>query len=54
LNGASAAKTAGLFCVAIPNPVTKHMMFDDVDHQMETLAEMELKALISQFDEVRK
>jgi HAD superfamily hydrolase (TIGR01509 family) len=48
LNGSAAAKKAGLYCVAIPNPVTKHMQFTDVDHQMETIAELELSALIQQ------
>ncbi len=46
MNGSTAAKKAGLYCVAIPNPVTKHMQFDEVDHQMESIAELELAALI--------
>jgi HAD superfamily hydrolase (TIGR01509 family) len=46
VNGSLAAKKAGLYCVAIPNPVTRHMQFDEVDHQMETIAELELAALI--------
>jgi HAD superfamily hydrolase (TIGR01509 family) len=46
VNGSTAAKKAGLFCVAIPNPVTKHMQFDEVDHQMESIAGLELAALI--------
>lgn len=50
LNGAMAAKKAGLYCVAIPNPVTKHMLFDKVDHQMESIAELELSELIKRID----
>ncbi|MCM3717579.1 HAD family hydrolase [Fictibacillus phosphorivorans] len=46
VNGSIAAKKAGLYCVVIPNPVTKHMQFDEVDHQMESIAELELEALI--------
>jgi HAD superfamily hydrolase (TIGR01509 family) len=46
VNGSIAAKKAGLYCVAIPNPVTKHMQFEDVDHQVESIAELELAALI--------
>jgi HAD superfamily hydrolase (TIGR01509 family) len=46
VNGSLAAKKAGLYCVAIPNPVTKHMQFDEVDHQMESIAELQLAALI--------
>ncbi|MED1864589.1 HAD family hydrolase [Fictibacillus nanhaiensis] len=48
VNGSMAAKKAGLYCVAIPNPVTRHMTFSDVDHQMETLAELSLASLIKQ------
>jgi HAD superfamily hydrolase (TIGR01509 family) len=54
LNGAIAAKKAGLYCVAIPNPVTKHMTFDNVDHQMESIAEMELIALIHLIENQKK
>ncbi|MBY6038084.1 HAD family hydrolase [Fictibacillus nanhaiensis] len=46
VNGSLAAKKAGLFCVAIPNSVTKHMTFGEVDHQMESVAELELSALL--------
>ncbi|ANC75855.1 hypothetical protein ABE65_003110 [Fictibacillus phosphorivorans] len=48
VNGSMAAKRAGLYCVAIPNPVTKHMAFSDVDHQMGSLAELNLASLIQQ------
>ncbi|GGB66598.1 HAD family hydrolase [Fictibacillus barbaricus] len=54
VNGSAAAKKAGLYCVAIPNPVTKHMKFNDVDHQMETMAELELAALIRQAEKLSK
>jgi HAD superfamily hydrolase (TIGR01509 family) len=50
LNGATAAKKAGLYCIAIPNPVTKHMLFDEVDHQMESIAELELSKLIEMIE----
>jgi HAD superfamily hydrolase (TIGR01509 family) len=50
LNGSLAAKKAGLFCVAIPNPVTKHMVFDEVDHKMESIAELELSNLIKMIE----
>lgn len=51
VNGSIAAKRAGLYCVAIPNLVTKHMQFDEVDHQMETIAELELEALIQRAEQ---
>ncbi|MCQ6267114.1 HAD family hydrolase [Fictibacillus sp. WQ 8-8] len=48
-NGARAAKAAGLYCVVIPNEVTKGLVFGDVDHQMESLAEVQLKELMNRF-----
>ncbi|MED2972109.1 HAD-IA family hydrolase [Fictibacillus sp. B-59209] len=48
-NGARAAKAAGLYCVVIPNEVTKGLAFGDVDHQMESLAEVQLKELMNRF-----
>ncbi|HET7580347.1 MAG TPA: HAD family hydrolase [Bacillales bacterium] len=45
-NGSLAAKRAGLYCVVVPNEVTASMFFDDVDHRMASMAEMELAALI--------
>lgn len=46
VNGSQAAKRAGMYCVIVPNEVTKAMTFGDVDHRMASLAEMELEALI--------
>ncbi|MDM5317891.1 HAD family hydrolase [Fictibacillus sp. b24] len=54
VNGSVAAKKAGLYCVAIPNPVTKHMTFSEVDHQMESIAEMKLTVLIEQAEKTDK
>lgn len=54
VNGSVAAKKAGLYCVAIPNPVTMHMAFTEVDHVMETMAEMKLTALIEQAERLDK
>ncbi len=31
MNGVLAAKRAGIFCVAVPNPATRHMAFDEAD-----------------------
>ncbi|HEU5141093.1 MAG TPA: HAD family hydrolase [Bacillales bacterium] len=46
-NGALAAKRAGMYCVVVPNEVTASLTFGDVDHRMESMAEMELAALIA-------
>lgn len=50
-NGAWAAKRAGLFCVAVTNPMTRSLNFDHVDLKLNSLAEMDLSALIQQLGE---
>lgn len=45
-NGALAAKRAGMYCVIVPNTVTKDLDFDEVDHRLESMAEMELAQLM--------
>lgn len=47
VNGASAAKKAGMFCTIVPNSVTKNMEFGEIDHRLESMAEMELEKVIS-------
>lgn len=41
-NGILAAKRAGVFCVAIPNPLTKNLSLDLADRRVNSLAEFEL------------
>ncbi len=50
-NGAWAAKRAGLFCVAVPNPMTSGLNFDHVDYRLNSLADMNLSDLIQQISE---
>ena len=45
-NGIKAAKAAGIFCVAIPNPVTATLGFDEADLVLDSLADLPLRALI--------
>lgn len=45
-NGVQAAKRAGLFCVAVPNPLTRSLPLDHADLRLESLAEMPLGTLI--------
>jgi HAD superfamily hydrolase (TIGR01509 family) len=45
-NGIRAAKKAGLFCVAVPNPLTKLLDINEADMRMETLGEMPLEELL--------
>lgn len=46
VNGSMAAKKAGMSCVIVPNSVTKELEFKDFDHRLESMAEMELAALL--------
>lgn len=46
-NGLTAAKRAGLYCVVVPNAVTRYLDFAAADHRLETLTEMPLTQLIA-------
>ncbi len=45
-HGAHAAKTAGLFTVAVPNPVAAGLDFDGVDMRLNRLTDMPLETLL--------
>lgn len=49
-NGAVAAKRAGMYCVVIPNQVTKSLEFGEIDHRLDSMAEMELSNLIQHLE----
>lgn len=50
LHGAIAAREAGLYCVVVPNEVTKNLSFSDVEAQLlDSLAETSLEELIELF-----
>jgi HAD superfamily hydrolase (TIGR01509 family) len=44
-HGCSAAKAAGMFCVVVPNDVTRTQMFDHADLVVESLADLSLDQL---------
>jgi HAD superfamily hydrolase (TIGR01509 family) len=44
-NGVKAAKAAGLFCVAIPNPLQRHLDYADADMRLESLADLPFDVL---------
>ncbi|MGY3836625.1 HAD family hydrolase [Bacillus atrophaeus] len=46
VNGSIAAKRAGMKCVIVPNKVTGSLLFEDYDHRLESMAEMELELLL--------
>lgn len=45
-NGVLAAKRAGMFCVAVPNDLTRRLSFDHADVQLGSLAELPLEDLV--------
>jgi HAD superfamily hydrolase (TIGR01509 family) len=50
-NGIRAAKAAGMFCVAVPNGVTRSYGFDEADLLIGSLAELPLAQLLERADE---
>ena len=46
LNGVVAAKSAGMFCVAVPNPMTVDMSLENADLRLGALSKMELQTLL--------
>jgi HAD superfamily hydrolase (TIGR01509 family) len=45
-NGVLAAKKAGLFCVAIPNPITSQLQLEHADMVLDSLADISLDELL--------
>lgn len=45
-NGVTAARAAGIFCVAVPNQVTAQLQLDHADLRLGSLAEMPLAELL--------
>jgi beta-phosphoglucomutase-like phosphatase (HAD superfamily) len=49
-NGIRAAKSAGLVCVAVPNPITATMAFGEADLVLESLADVPLAELLERLE----
>ena len=49
-NGITAAKRAGLHCVAVPNAVTRLLVLDEADLVVESLAEWPLSSLLERLE----
>jgi beta-phosphoglucomutase-like phosphatase (HAD superfamily) len=47
-NGITAAKRAGLFCVAVPNPLTCQLPLDHADLRVSSLAALPLARLLTE------
>jgi beta-phosphoglucomutase-like phosphatase (HAD superfamily) len=52
-NGVLAAKRAGLYCVAVPNPTTKQLRLDGADLVLDSLADLPLEELIGRVEDGR-
>jgi HAD superfamily hydrolase (TIGR01509 family) len=52
-NGILAAKRAGLFCIAVPNPVTGELPLDAADLRLPSLASLSLEALLARVAAIR-
>lgn len=52
-NGVTAAQTAGMFCVAVPNPLTQLLDLDHADLKLESLAKIPLELLINEVETKR-
>jgi HAD superfamily hydrolase (TIGR01509 family) len=50
-NGVTAARAAGIFCLACPNPVTARLDVSHADLVVESLAELPLRRLLRQVEE---
>lgn len=53
LPGVKAAKSAGLYCIAVPGPMTKNLSFPDADMRLESLAEMPLPELLMELSKTQ-
>jgi HAD superfamily hydrolase (TIGR01509 family) len=49
-NGVTAAKQAGIFCVAVPNALTRQLPLDHADLRLNSLAEISLERLLQNID----
>jgi beta-phosphoglucomutase-like phosphatase (HAD superfamily) len=49
-HGITAAKAAGIFCVAVPNPVTRKLPTDHADVRLHSLADLPLEELLRQVE----
>ena len=45
--GVAAAKNAGLYCIAVPGPMTKNLSFHNADMRLESLVDMPLSELLA-------
>lgn len=49
-NGVKAAQAAGIYCVAVPNPVTRQLPLDHADLRIESMADLTLRELLHRIE----
>lgn len=49
-NGVAAAKNAGMYCVAIPNVLTRQLKLERADLRLDSLRDMKLESLLAKLD----
>src|SRR5581483_4500906 len=53
-NGVTSARAAGIFCVAVPNPITCQLPLDHADHLVASLAEVPLEQILARAEGGRR
>jgi HAD superfamily hydrolase (TIGR01509 family) len=53
-NGVLAAKRAGLYCVAVPNPLTRQLRIEQADLQLNSLRDLPLEQLLVRVEGVNQ
>ncbi len=51
-HGITAAQSAGIFCVAVPNPLTRQLSTDHADLRLDSLRDLSLEELLRQVEGV--
>ncbi len=49
-NGITAARAAGVYCVAVPNPVTKTLPLDHANERIESMGDISLRELLHRIE----
>lgn len=52
-NGIKAARAAGIFCVAVPNDVTRNLPLEHASHRMDSMAEVSLRELLHHIEQLK-
>jgi HAD superfamily hydrolase (TIGR01509 family) len=53
LIGVRAARRAGIFCVAVPNPLIRGVTFAEANYQLQSLEEMPLESLLQRINPIK-